>query len=160
VPKQKWRAKTPSRWEEEPDEPANDDVDYIFQTRTGNSIRRTAPHAFPPANPDFHYVYCGAKDLNELDTNLILDHASPKDIHNRVRSFVTAFWDVFRAEGVTIPVRGYKMVIDTGKHRPVAVRKPHYGLHEAPILQKTIDQLIALNSSNQTFCHHGAFVSR
>jgi hypothetical protein len=36
------------------------------------------------------------------------------------------------------------MVIDTGDHQPIAVRKPHYGMHEAPIMQKTIDTLLQL----------------
>jgi hypothetical protein len=143
VPKQKWRAKTPHRWEE-PDEPIDDDFDYIFQTRTGNSIRKTAPHAFPLANPDFHYVYCGSKDLNELTKNLVLDPDSSSDVHNQVKSFVMEFWDVFREDGVQIPVRGYEMVIDIDKYKPIDVRKSRYGLHEAPIMRKTINKLFEL----------------
>jgi hypothetical protein len=34
------------------------------------------------------------------------------------------------------------MVIDTGNHQPVAVAKPRYGMHETPIMQHTIDQLL------------------
>jgi hypothetical protein len=36
------------------------------------------------------------------------------------------------------------MVIDTGDFKPITVRKPHYGLHESPIMQKTIDKLLNL----------------
>jgi hypothetical protein len=36
------------------------------------------------------------------------------------------------------------MVIDTGDHKPIAVRKPHYGLHEISIMQKTIDKLLEM----------------
>jgi hypothetical protein len=68
----------------------------------------------------------------------------PIDLKNRVCSFVQEFWDVFREEGVKIPVRGYEMVIDTGKHRPVACRQPRYGLHETPIMQRAIVKLLDL----------------
>eukprot|EP00978_Attheya_sp_CCMP212_P014445 scaffold36813_cov66-Attheya_sp.AAC.4 len=37
------------------------------------------------------------------------------------------------------------MVIDTGDSKPLAVRQLHYGLHETPIMQKTIDNLAKLN---------------
>eukprot|EP00978_Attheya_sp_CCMP212_P028534 scaffold98746_cov61-Attheya_sp.AAC.5 len=61
-------------------------------------------------------------------------------------AFVKEFWDVFRANGVQIPVQGYKMVINTGDSKPmIAVRQPHYGLHETSIMQKTIDNLAKLN---------------
>jgi hypothetical protein len=33
------------------------------------------------------------------------------------------------------------MVIDTADHSPIAVPKPHYGLHKSPIMEKTIDAL-------------------
>eukprot|EP00978_Attheya_sp_CCMP212_P038441 scaffold190630_cov24-Attheya_sp.AAC.1 len=39
------------------------------------------------------------------------------------------------------------MVINTGNSKPIAVRQPHYGLHETPIMQKTIDNLAKLNHS-------------
>jgi hypothetical protein len=34
------------------------------------------------------------------------------------------------------------MVIDTGDHQPIAVAKPHYGIHEAPIMQNMIKRLL------------------
>jgi hypothetical protein len=53
---------------------------------------------------------------------------------------------VFREDGVKIQVGGYNMlVIDTGDPQPITVRKPHYGLHEPPIMQKTIDKLLDLS---------------
>jgi hypothetical protein len=45
-------------------------------------------------------------------------------------------------EGVKIPIRGYERVIDTGDHQPIAVTKLHYGMHEASIMQNTIEQLL------------------
>ena len=37
------------------------------------------------------------------------------------------------------------MVVDTGNHKPICVPQPRYGLFESPIMQKTIDNLLALN---------------
>jgi hypothetical protein len=34
------------------------------------------------------------------------------------------------------------MVIDTGDHQPIVIAKPHYGMHEALIMQNTIKQLL------------------
>jgi hypothetical protein len=116
VPKQRWRGKTTSAWEE-PDEENDPAFDCIFQTRTGNSIRKSLPHAFPTPNPNFHCQYDATKDAKELLANLVLGQ-------------------------VKIPIRGYEMVIDTGNHKAIAVR--NYGLHEIPIMQKTIDKLLEM----------------
>jgi hypothetical protein len=66
------------------------------------------------------------------------------DLKNRIKSFIQEFWDVFREDGVIVPIRGYEMVIDTGKHKPIVCRQPHYGLHETPIMKKTIVKLLGL----------------
>jgi hypothetical protein len=143
VPKNKWRPKTPSLWEAEEVE-QDPNFAYIFQDRTGFSLRKAKDHIFPPIDPRFHYSYDKDKDRNELARNLIIDPSVSIDVKNRIISFVKEFWDVFREAGVSIPFRGYEMVIDTGKHKPVAVRSIHYGLHESPIMQKTIDNLLDL----------------
>ena len=36
------------------------------------------------------------------------------------------------------------MIIDTGTHAPIRVPQPHYGMHESPIMQRTIDELLKL----------------
>ena len=36
------------------------------------------------------------------------------------------------------------MIIDTGKHSPIAVPLPRYGMFESPVMQKTIDRLLDL----------------
>jgi hypothetical protein len=147
VPKQKWRAKTASIWEEEENDNAEHPNYYsTFQRKTGNSLwkSKSSALALAPPNPNFNYVYCPDKDVDELDANLKLEPDMSVDMMNRVKAFVQEFWDVFRKEGVKIPLRGYKMVINTGKHKPVACRQPHYGLHETPIMQKTIVKLLDL----------------
>jgi hypothetical protein len=149
VPKQKWCPKTASIcWEEEENDYAeHPDYDATFQRNNRNSLQKlkSAALALSPPNPNFNYVYCPEKDVAELDANLILDHDMSPDMKNRVKSFVQEFWDVFQEEGVKIPIRGYEMVIDTGKHRPITCCQPHYGLHETPIsMQKMIIKLLSL----------------
>jgi hypothetical protein len=40
----------------------------------------------------------------------------------RITEFVKEFWDVFYEDGVKSPIIGYELVIDTGNHRPIAVK--------------------------------------
>jgi hypothetical protein len=65
-------------------------------------------------------------------------------LKRRITEFVKEFRDVFYEDGVKSPIIGYKLVIGTGDHQPIAVRKPHYGLHEIPIMEKTIEWLLNL----------------
>jgi hypothetical protein len=97
-----------------------------------------------------HFIACSTKtNTRELMTNLLLDPGLSFDTKNHILSFVKEFWDVFNEAGVRIPVQGYEMVIDTGNYIPIAVRKPHYGMHESPIMQKTIDKLLELGFIEQ-----------
>ena len=144
VPKPKWRAKTQNLWKENvKDEEAT--FEYLLQNRLSHTLRRKSASDFPPPNPNFAYSYDDKIDRAELERNIIFDdHISPS-LKIRTIQFVKEFWDVFREEGVSIPIQGYEMVIDTGDAKPIAVRQPHYGLHETPIMQKTIDSLLKLN---------------
>jgi hypothetical protein len=99
-------------------------------------------HTFPQPNPSFHYTFDEGENSVELSRNLVMESHLRQETQNQIIEFVKEFWDVFREEGVKIPIQGYKMVIDTGNHQPVAVAKPHYGMHETPIMQHTIDQLL------------------
>ena len=69
VPKQKWRPKTASIWEEEENDDAeHPDYDSNFQRKTGNSLRKSKESALAlaPPNLSFNYVYCPDKDSAEL----------------------------------------------------------------------------------------------
>jgi hypothetical protein len=120
------------------------DFEYIFHDRSGHSLRKRSAHAFPEPNPDFACRFDEAKNSQELAANLVLDPSLSTDTRNRIISFVKEFWDVFNEAGVKIPIQGYEMITETGNHKPIAVRKPHYGMHEAPIMQKTINKLLDL----------------
>ena len=51
----------------------------------------------------------------------------------------------FCNKGVSVSVKHYEMVINTGNAPPVSVKKLHYGLFETLIMQKTIDMLLSYN---------------
>ena len=57
--------------------------------------------------------------------------------------FIKDYWDVFRIGGVNIPIQGYELVINTGNNSPVAVPQPWYGMHETPIMEHEISDLLA-----------------
>ena len=56
---------------------------------------------------------------------------------------VKEFWCVFREDGVPIPIKGYEMVIDTGRHPPCKCRNSNYGPHETDIINKQLQSLEA-----------------
>ena len=84
-----------------------------------------------------------ATDTDVLDKNLKFDSTVSQDARDAIRDLVIKYWCCFREEGFNIPVYGYEKVIDTGAAPPVNCKKIHYGLHESPIMQKTIDGLLA-----------------
>jgi hypothetical protein len=102
-PMPKWRAKTPSLWKETTKED-EEGFDYVFQSRSSCTLRRTTPDNFPAPNPAFQYKNNDAQDSKELFSSLVLEDHLSLDVRNRVISFVQEFWDCFRAEGVKIPV--------------------------------------------------------
>jgi hypothetical protein len=69
---------------------------------------------------------------------------TPDRWKRHITEFVKDFWDVFREDGIKLPIHGYNLVIDTGDHQPITVKEPHYGLHEIPIMEKQIDWLLNL----------------
>jgi hypothetical protein len=99
-------SKSASMWKEPAvDEGDHPDFDYIFQTRPGNSIRtKTAPHAFPAPNLNFHQMFDPEKDTKELEANLFLDKDLSINLRKRVHALVREHWDVFREDGEKIPV--------------------------------------------------------
>eukprot|EP00957_Ditylum_brightwellii_P194132 14784103-Ditylum_brightwellii.AAC.1 len=156
VPKPSWRPKTPSVWVENSKEIEDDNYRYIFEENIGQSLR-----SIDSSQPEdvTVYKYDPVKDKAELEKNLTLDTSITPSLRSRVVDFVIEFWDVFREVGVSTPVKGYELVIDTGDHQPIAVKKPHYGIHETPIMEKTIQQLLDKNISCLIPHLHGDFGS-
>ena len=143
VPKPKWRAKTPSLWVENSIDEDNDHYDFVFKEQLGKTLRKSKTLQIPQSLSTIRR-FSTKDDTLELNRNLVFDNLTPAPLKQRITSFVKEFWDVFCKEGVKSPIHGYELVIDTGDHPPIAVRKPHYGLHEIPIMEKTIDWLLEL----------------
>jgi len=94
-------------------------------------------------DPRFVVQFNPAVDSAELEHNLKFDTSVPLHIRNRVVDLVKEFWCVFREDGVPIPIKGYEMVIDTGRHPPCKCRNSNYGPHETAIINKQLQSLEA-----------------
>ena len=68
--------------------------------------------------------------------NLIFADDINIDLKNWCIDFVEECFDTFCEDGVSSPVHGYELVIDTGDHTPIRVKQLHYGLYETPIIHQ------------------------
>ena len=66
--------------------------------------------------------------------NLILNSNVNNSSKNKIISVVQNYWNVFREDDVKITIQGYEMIIYMGDHKSITVKKPHYALHETPIM--------------------------
>ena len=142
IPKssKKYKSKLNCKWVE-PDTIAHQDANIIHED-LGNTL--TKSNAIIKPNPAFHRVY-NDKDKDLFMSLLKMDSHLSRDLKNRIIDFVKTYWDIFHPDGVKIPIQGYEMEINTGTHKPISISKVRYGMHEAPLMQKTIDKLLELN---------------
>ena len=71
-------------------------------------------------------TYCDAKHSKFLTANLTIGANVPHDIKSQLISLIKEFWCCFDPEGVKIPIRDYEVIIDTGRHKPVAMKHRRY----------------------------------
>eukprot|EP00957_Ditylum_brightwellii_P049578 3760743-Ditylum_brightwellii.AAC.1 len=140
VPKPKRRAKTPSIWVEKTKDIDKDQYSFIFEKDIGQTLRKV--NVTETSQDQHRYVYNEETDKKELEKNLVIDAHIEKRSRDRIIQFVKEYWDIFRGKGVSEPVKDYELVIDTGEHQLIAVKKKHYGLHETPIMEKIIKDLL------------------
>jgi hypothetical protein len=62
----------------------------------------------------------------ELEKNLSLDQCPPEN-QAAVRDLCTKFWDCFTQDGLSLPIRGFKSVVDTGTATPLHAKSPTMG---------------------------------
>jgi hypothetical protein len=141
VSKPKWRAKTPSHWVKHSDDKDNHDYTFVFKDQIGQSLRKPKD-LIPPLIPSNLWRFSAETDSAELERIIRFDKNTPDILKRRITEFVKEFWDVFYEDGVKSPIISYELVIDTGDHQPIAVKKPHYGLHEIPITSLFNHQLL------------------
>ena len=98
------------------------------------------PIFLPVFNPDVHHTQlCEKFDLSHL----------PLDVQDQIYNRIREFWFVFDSKGITVPVKSYECIIDTGSTRPIAIKKINYGDNETAIMWKCIAALAKVGHIHQ-----------
>jgi len=121
-----------------------DEFDYLLHNVDGRPILRKLLHP-PPAldgevDPSFCSIFDPAVHETRMREELDLSHL-PLEVQHQVYSLVCEFWSVFDCKGVTVPVKYYECIIDTGTAWPIVIKKILYGENEAIIMRKCVEKL-------------------
>jgi hypothetical protein len=119
----------------------------------GSAILCKRKHPAPPLNeidPKFFTVYDEATHGKNLRKQLNLSQLD-MSVRNQVYRLIQKYWSIFNNKGQFIPIRDYQCVIDTGKARPISVKKIHYGPHKTPNMHKCIAALEKLGHIPQIY---------
>eukprot|EP00957_Ditylum_brightwellii_P202439 15330188-Ditylum_brightwellii.AAC.1 len=107
------------------------------QEELGKSLKRQ-PEELPERN-DIATFDCRA-DMKELTEGLKLE-GCPEELHGPITNLVKEYWDVFCADGLRKPIRGFSFQVDTGNSQPVCCKTPRYGPRESQVIRKLIGKL-------------------
>ncbi len=136
-----YRARPKSQWVEN----SNVEIDgldgftYVNQQYIGSALRKNISN-LPPPSSDFMKPFNPETDQAALES-LKINHLT-KDLQNRVLELVKEYFPVFRPSGVSTPVLGYELAIDTGDHEPIQAKSCRYGMHEETYMQNHIQTLL------------------
>ena len=123
-----------------------------MHTIEGGPVFRKLLHEAPaldgPVDPAFASVFNPDEHESLLREQLDLTHL-PLDVQDQVYGLIREFWSVFDSKGITVPVKSYECVIDTGSARPIAIKKINYGDHESNIMRKAIAALAKVGHIRQ-----------
>jgi hypothetical protein len=125
----------------------------------GSVILRKLKHPPPPldkGDPLFVCTYDEAKHGKQMRCDLNLSYLEPH-VPKRVYDLVKKYWPVFDANGVFVPVKNYKCLIETGDFLPIAIKKNLYEPKETPIMQKAIAALEKVGQIHQITDSHWLF---
>jgi len=104
----------------------SDEFDYLLHNVDGRPILRKLLHPPPDldseVDPLFLSTFDPAVHETRMREELDLSHLL-LEVQNQVFRRVREFWSVFDSKGVTVPVKDYECVIDTGTNRPIAIEK-------------------------------------
>ncbi len=117
----------------------------------GGVILRKLKHPPPPldeVDPLFFCTYDEAKHGKQMQRDLNLSHLEPH-VRDCVYDLVKKYWPVFDTNGVFVPVKNYKCIIDTGDSSPIAIKKILYGPKETLIMRKAIAALEKVGQIHQ-----------
>jgi hypothetical protein len=129
----------------------SNEFDSLLHNVDGGTILRKCKHPDPSLdsiNPRFHAVYDEKLDSKQLRKNINLSHLDAS-LQSKIYGLIKKYWSVFSAKGQFVPVKDYSCIINTGKAKPIAVKKIHYGPCEIPIMEKCIAALEKLGHIRQ-----------
>jgi hypothetical protein len=143
MPPKVWRPRPPSRYIPLDYGDEIDDDMFIFR-QYGRSLLRPPYGKTIPERDDI-ILWDSSVHQAEFDEVITIPDHVPDNIKAELTSIIHDNWDCFIAEGVYRPVLGFEFRIDTGGATPVCCKNPSYGIHKGPIMQKSIDALLANN---------------
>jgi hypothetical protein len=109
----------------------------------GGPALRKLKHPAPPldvTDPLFNFPFDEALHGERMCKDLDLSHLAA-DLQEQIYELIIKYWSVFNDDGVFVPVRNYKCVINAGDARHIAVKKIMYGPKEIPIMRKAVAAL-------------------
>ena len=135
-----YRPPLPSKYtEQELDDDLLEGHDWLYEEH-GKAILQTVG----PLPPRENIIQFTDKPeyIEELEKNLVLDQCPP-ELHAAVRDLCIEFWDCFTQDGLSLPIRGFEFVVDTGAAKPIACKIPRYGPHEAKVIMTLVHAMEA-----------------
>ena len=110
-----------------------------------------------PARTD-RILWDAARDSPILEGFLNVPPDLAPDLKAELLRIIQDNWDAFAPEGARRPMLGFQFCIETGASPPVACRQSHYGIHESPILQQHINDLLDNGHIHRT--NRGGWLSK
>ena len=109
----------------------SDEFEHLLHSVNGGPLLCKLLHPAPDLDGpvDSHFLSVFNPDLHEsqLRDKLDLSHL-PLDVQDQIYNLIREFWSVFDSKGVTVPVKSYECIIDTGCARPIAIKKINYSI--------------------------------
>jgi hypothetical protein len=136
----------------------SDEFDSLLHNVDSGTILRKCKHPAPSLdsiNPHFHAVYNKKLDGEQLRKNINLSHLDAS-LQSKIYGLIKKYWSVFSTKGQFVPIKDYSCIINTGKAKPIAVKKIHYGPCKIPIMEKCIAALEKLGHMRQI--HNGEWL--
>ncbi len=122
----------------------SDEFDNLLHSVNGGPLLRKLLHPAPdldsPVDPLFLSVFDPYLHESQLHDKLDLSHL-PLDVQDQKYNLIREFWSVFDSKSVTVPVKSYECIIDTGSAWLIAIKKINYSDNETVIMWKCIAAL-------------------
>jgi hypothetical protein len=111
-------------------------------------LRHPQPDLTAPVDPLYYLPFIAAKHKAKMRQDMDLSHLSPT-LQDKLYNIIREHWSVFDKKGVFVLVKNFECMIDTGRARPIAVKKILYGECKTEIMQKCIAALAKVGHIQQ-----------